>query len=829
MPSRKNIISFVISVLLFFQLSSCAALLPDKNLPDDELRENAGEIEENTEETQNTENTTPLVEVVFSVSVPLETPSDSGIYLDILDEVTGLALNTHRYPMEYAGDGKFELTANFTIGSIIKYRYALENSPISLEKNSSGESIRYRVYYVESPALVEDRITGWDAKLFEGETGRIQGYISDTANNPLPDILISAGGKQSITAADGSFLIEGLLPGTHNFTAVSLNGVYEPFQQGALIAEDSTTPAIIQLKGKRTVDITFVISLPEGIIKGVPVRMVGNLYSFGNTFADLSGGISTISSRAPLMEHQEDDTYRLTVALPEGTDFRYKYSLGDGFWNSELDEQGNFYVRQLIVPAADTVIEDDILSLQREGYAPFTFRVKVPETTPASDTVSIQFNPYGWTEAIPMWPIGENEWFYVLYSPLHMTGQVSYRYCRNDQCDTSYFQSADMAFSNDSELHKLEDTITGWHYLEEIMEPGTVVGTEVNSREEFTTGIELVSEYNPNWQSYLGDAYDNIASLGSDWVISSPTWHFTSLNPPTLEPVTGKDALWYDQVQAASWLTYKNLDSALFPQSIIQGDENEWWLKAERDDGWWQSYFDRYRTFLIHHADLAQKTFAKALIIGDDNFWMAQSGSLLADESETGVFGDADDRWKVILSEIRALYDGELILAINYPEQINMIPEFVNEFDKVYILFSAPMGFIGEEELSDSLVQEKVNDMLDNGIKPLVESIDKPVILGFKIPSSEDIFSDCININEECASSDALDQPASLLEDAGVNLENQKIFYSAILQSINDRDWINGLVARGYYPPVELNDASSSIYGKPVSSLFWYWFPKFEE
>ena len=825
MPSRKNIISFVISVLLFLQMTSCAALLPGNNTQETDLPQNGIE----TEETEVPQDTTPLAEVVFSVSVPVETPSDSNIYLDIVDEVTGLALNTHRYSMEYSGEGKFELTTNLKTESVIKYRYILENSPISLEKNSDGETVRYRVYYVESPAIVEDRVTGWIASKFDGETGRIQGYVSDTANKPLPDILVSAGGKQTITSADGSFLLEGLLPGTHNLTAISLTGDYKPFQQGALIAEDSTTPAIIQLPGRRNVNITFVISLPEGIIKGVPVRMVGNLYSFGNTYADLSGGISTLSSRAPLMEHQEDGTYRLTVSLPEGTDFRYKYSLGDGFWNSELDKNGNFQVRQLIVPQTDIVIEDDIQDLQRDGYAPFTFRVKVPESMPASDVVSIQFNPYGWTEAIPMWPIGDNEWFYVLYSPLHMTGQISYRYCRNDQCDTTYFQSAEMSFSSDTELHKFEDTITGWHYLEEKMEPGTVVGTEVNSRESFTTGIELVSRYNPNWQSYLGEAYDNIASLGTDWVITSPTWHFTSLNPPTLEPVTGKDALWYDQLQSATWATYKNLDTAIFPHSIIETDTDEWWLAAERDDGWWQSYFDRYRTFLIHHAELAQKTFSKALIIGDSNFWMAQSGILLADESETGIFGDANERWSVIFSEIRALYDGELILAVNYPQQMDLIPEFVNEFDRVYILFSAPLNFEGEEELTNSLIQDKFNNILDNEIKPVIEEIEKPVILGFSIPSSENLFSDCISINEECVTVENLEQPSALLEDAAVNLENQQIFYEAVLESINEREWINGIVARGYYPPVSLNDSSSSIYGKPVSSLFWYWFPKFNQ
>ncbi len=43
------------------------------------------------------------------------------------------------------------------------------------------------------------------ADTFEGETGRIQGTITDTSDLPLPNILVTAGGLSTLTAATASF------------------------------------------------------------------------------------------------------------------------------------------------------------------------------------------------------------------------------------------------------------------------------------------------------------------------------------------------------------------------------------------------------------------------------------------------------------------------------------------------------------------------------------------------------------------------------------------------------------------------------------------------
>ena len=124
------------------------------------------------------------------------------------------------------------------------------------------------------------------------------------------------------------------------------------------------------------------------------------------------------------------------LSLPVGYDLRYKYSLGDGFWNSEHYANGNFRTRQVIVPDRNIDIYDEIETWKYGQSAPVRFTVQVPGETPVTDTVSIQFkySSSDWMIPIPMWQMGNNRWSYILYGPFLDMGSMYYRYCRNDQC-----------------------------------------------------------------------------------------------------------------------------------------------------------------------------------------------------------------------------------------------------------------------------------------------------------------------------------------------------------------------------------------------------------
>jgi hypothetical protein len=64
------------------------------------------------------------------------------------------------------------------------------------------------------------------------------------------------------------------------------------------------------------------------------------------------------------------------------------------------------------------------------------------------------------------------------------------------------------------------------------------------------------------------------------------------------------------------------------------------------------------------------------------------------------------------------------------------------------------------------------------------------------------------------------------LSSHAINLQIQIDIYTTALRLINQREWITGIIAGDYYPPAAMQDASASVHGKPVSDIFWYWFPR---
>ncbi len=82
-------------------------------------------------------------------------------------------------------------------------------------------------------------------------------------------------------------------------------------------------------------------------------------------------------------------------------------------------------------------MQDTVASWRSPAYAGLTFHVTVPANTPASDSISIQFNPFTWFEPIPMWKEADGTWTYVLNGPLDFGGALAYRYCRNLQCGSA--------------------------------------------------------------------------------------------------------------------------------------------------------------------------------------------------------------------------------------------------------------------------------------------------------------------------------------------------------------------------------------------------------
>lgn len=377
-------------------------------------------------------------EVVFEATLPQALAANTTLQLEILDEISCLNFNPTRYDMSLKGESTYYVRLPLPIDSIVKYRYILNTSPATSEKDMEGNDILYRMVKISDPVVVQDTVANWENAASTSAKGVLSGYIVDATNNiPLPSVLVTIAGKQTYTATDGSFTIENVPVGEHAMLAYHPSGAYQVFQQKAVIADGAQTPAVFGMQPAQYVNVSFHVDTPDNTVKGAPLRLLGNLLQLGNTFSELNASCSVLASQAPIMSYQEDGSYLLTLQLPVGMDIRYKYSLGDGFWNAERKKDSSLRVRQLVVPDHDIIVYDTISTWLVSDEGPLTLRVKVPATTPATDSISLQLNPYVWMNPLPMWALGNHEWLLTIYSPLDVLANATYRYCRNEQCDIS--------------------------------------------------------------------------------------------------------------------------------------------------------------------------------------------------------------------------------------------------------------------------------------------------------------------------------------------------------------------------------------------------------
>jgi hypothetical protein len=281
-------------------------------------------------------------------------------------------------------------------------------------------------------------------------------------------------------------------------------------------------------------------------------------------------------------------------------------------------------------------------------------------------------------------------------------------------------------------------------------------------------------------------------------------------------------------VDAIEQARLRGLQMALYPQPEFTREIDAWWQSAPRDFGWWLVWFEQYRLFILHHADLAQRMETPALVMGGEWLLPAVQIGNLADGSPSGVPADVEQRWRNLIAEVRSRYSGSLLWAAPYrdaPDDSTLanLPQFVDALDVVYVLFSPPLSLTDSPSASDIGVE--AGRLLDLNVNPVLNRFKKPLILGVEYPSADGAASYCINDGlGGCAEPDSL-RP-TLPDQSGVtlDLQEQADVYNGVLAAQQARPWISGVFARGYYPAAPLQDKSASVHGKPAASVLESWF-----
>lgn len=757
-----------------------------------------------------------LAETVFQARLFQPITEGENLNLEIVDEVTGIALNPTRYRMDPVGSAEYTVRLPLAIGSVIRYRYVRTGSHNTIEKDSTGEQVLYRLYKVNKPGHVNDLVAGWDNQLYSAETGEISGYVYDLKTEaPLGEILVSVNGLQTYTSFDGFFKFENVPVGEFPIVALHTNGLFETFQQNAIVANNSVTPSTFGMKSAKLVNVTFEVRVPEETDPNAVVRLLGNSQQLGNSFVELPDGTSVVPSATPVMSKSDENLYEVTLALPAGYDLRYKYSLGDGFVNAEHAADTSFLVRQLIVPTRDTVIRDRIKTWYSGGSTPVKFQVTAPTNTPASDSLSIQFNPYAWMQPIPMWPAGENDWTFTLYGPFNYLDQAQYRFCRNEQCGVA----DDAVTSGTNGLGYLLDLSNGtpltinyqiaqWSGLEAINY--SIEG--LSKADHFLIkGFEVSSPFDRKWLAHVDTGLIEAGVNGGNWLFFSPTWTFKPDGSARLNP--RNDPMAQDLHSIMLLSNEAGLSFALFPQLNSSGNSTNYWTKAELSYNWWQRWFANYQRFILNYVDFASQQGINTIIIGGESVSPAFPKGKLPSGAFSNTPYDFEEKWLDLIDEIRARYSGQIGFALPYSASLEQTPAFVSLFDFLFIEMSGVLSTSTTPLVSD--LRSIAANALDAEVYKLYATHQKPVILGINYTSIDGTASNCLNFNSPC-STVVKNNPNETLP---VDVNEQADVYRAILQEAAARSWILGVVSQGLNPSVAVMDASSSVHGKPAMQV----------
>lgn len=776
----------------------------------------------------------PGAALIVIADPPGLTGAETSLQLVVLDLVTGLPHNASVHPMTPRPDGRWEVTLTPPSGSLVAYRFARQNPSPADEFTLSGASARYRMAHVVGPTQIEETIASWSEAAPDVRPGRIEGQLVDASTQaPLAEFLVGAGGLLTFTDGEGYFLLSGLPPGKHTLIAIAPDGSYRPVQQGAIVASDSATPAQLEMTPATRVQVTFEVTVPADTVPGIPLRLAGNVRPLGAAFADLPGALTTTASRMPTLVMVDPTHYLMIMDLYAGTDLRYKYTLGDGLRNAERDPAGSILTRQVIVPESGLLLQDTVASWHSGPAGSVAFRIAVPENTPGSDTLAIQFDPSVWQDPLPMWRQENSDWVFVLFSPLDASSPPGYRICRNFLCgvaDDVATAGADpqgRTFTASDSPQEVRADVEAWRWWETEPPPVSVVAPELTPSVGYQAGIQWLPEFRPQWMPLVPRAIADAADMGANSLTLSPAW---VVEPDPTDPVLSFDSarsiFFSDLAEIARQAQHENLEVAVHPSLVPRaGSLGEWWTASSRSPSWWDRWFAGYRSLALTYARHATAIGATRLVLGGSEVSPSLPGGRLEAGGPSGAPADSELRWRELIGEVRSGFGGTLVFEVEYGADTPPVPAFVDLVDEVRVIWRFPLG--STQDQSFALFEASAASGLDQILLGTPVLAGKPIVLVVEIPSAEGGSLGCVPLSDgSCRPPSSFDLGAEVDAAVAVDMVEQAEAINALLLQSSYRPEIRGFVAARYNPAVWLRDKSASVGGKPARDVLWYWYPR---
>ena len=776
--------------------------------------------------------------ISFLVTLNELIAEDRYLALQIADTLTGEYTLPNTILLERADDLHYNVVLPLTAKAIVQYRYVLldNRNRITYETDINGFDITSRFYFPTQAALISDRVYNWTRDTIEVSSGRIQGFITaQDSISPIEGVIISAGGQNTITGADGSFTLHALPTGKHTLTVFPPDFAYHPYTQEAIIAQNMATPVQIALEKSETVLVNFHVTPTRTTPPNIPISISGSIPTLGKTYCFTDIPCSNLPENTPDLASNDDGTFSFSAEIPMGFNLIYHYTIGNETFNIEHDSKGNPVYRSLHVTEKGSSVEaiyDEVANWTNKDYKDIWLDVTTPAHTPTNEIVSIQLRENGadtWSAAIPIWKISDNLWGYRI-SSVADTEEVEYRYCRNSLCGEYSGLATDqdsplktIAFSK-KEKQTLHDEIN-WLWLHAEM-PSNVDYTQLAyqpNQTDIRKGIAISDAYTTGLDQYLISNIGEVSKMNGDTLVFSPTWTITHNNPPTITPVAGEDMPTETLETLLQIANNAGYTVVIHPQLNYVKDPAYWWFNAPLSDAWWTVWFEQYQQFINHFASIAQRNNADVLIIGDENILPATPNQPYPNGNLINHPADLTQSWIKVFNHARVNFDGKLFWATN-PTALETLPgEIKMNVNGIYLLWAKHIANTDDVGL-DIFTEHAIYD-LSLAIDHIddYEHLDLYLAIGY--PSAAGAWNECVlAADDSCLDGFQISPIEPFLISSASDFEIQNQLYLAMLQATTQYPIIDGIFTSGFFNGVRMQAKSASVNGKPAQDTVSYWF-----
>jgi hypothetical protein len=771
--------------------------------------------------------TLPTSTVSFKVHIPAGTPASSAPAVLLLDAVGGAG---RTIVLANTGNNEWSGNTRAAVGALLRYKYARPLPSLVEETTAAQQPVRFRLLAVTGSATsADDIVAGWSDLRFSGAVGGMDGRVwNGNSQQGVMGILVAAGGQQTLTAHDGTFSFQNLPVGAQRATLLAPDGSLDPAQQTVNVSAGQNAPIDLVSTDPDAVHLTFLVSLPPDTDPAAVLRLAGDVIQTGDTLVPAANGSSIAAGQEPVLVPLADGRWTVRLQFYAGTLLHYKYTLGDGYWNGELDSNGSPRLRELVVPPVDTLVDDTIAAWQRPGTPKTAFEAFTPTDTPSTDSVSLQLRTTGWHPPLPMWRVAANDWRLVLYNPGDLPGNVFYRYCRNlacgsaDDASTAGSGAASRVFSQALFDQNLRDSIHTWQWLDDLS-GGAVTLPTVGLHPNFQAGFGLSDDWQPQAVPAYAQTFNAMRGDDAGWVdvtrrgaaAMQPAPAITE--DPALAPLP---ADWGSLVTTAHNV---GLKVALHPVTCHYTPYGacDYWNGVKYSASFWDAWFAAYERYLLSEAALARNSGTDQLVIGDFKLRPSFPG-------EPEAPPDAEARWRALIGQVRAIYGGPLAFELLMGTAVwPSPPPFLDAVDVIRVWWWAPLSTNSRPGIADMAGAASV--LLDGQLRPLQQRFNKPLVLSAAYLSVDGAATQCLRRPDgQCYAFEDFAPSAPDVSTYALDPAEQGDIYHSLLLAINSRPWVSGLLSYGYNPLAELHDKSLSVRGKPAENVLATWFPKLQ-